>query len=287
MSKAARKAAATPSRPLQFRDFAECAHWLRHGVFAIVRGRETSPNNTQWLARGTGFLSNKGRMVTAAHIFKDPNNPHPLGQHQDSDNYYLLRNDHEGEGFAFVFKLTLNQTLFLDQPTDTAVIYLPDNFYGAGGVVHNRSSSFFRVATHRLSIGTDVGVFGYPLIQLEFENRDVTKPKIGDVILRVDRGVINAGFDIPNVGRIYEFTMSFNPGNSGGPIVDIRTGRFISIVKGYRPVTIDVVEKDVPQGLQVKAYSEKSYLEPRTATYSQGVGTVSTAAFLAQHGIVP
>jgi Trypsin-like peptidase domain len=279
--------APAPARPLQFRDFAECVHWLRHGVFVIVRGRELQPGNVQWITCGTGFLANKGRMVTAAHLFENPVDPNPLAQHQDTDTYYLIRNDHEGDVFGTILVFTKNQTLFLDVAIDAAVLYLPDQFYADGNKVLNNSSSFFRIAPQRFSIGTEVGVFGYPLAQLTFENRDVRQPKVGEMVLRVDRGVINAGFDVPSIGRMYEFTMAFNPGNSGGPIVDVRSGRFISIVKGFRSFTVAVTEKDVPPGLTLKKYTEQSYLDSAVATYSSGVATVSSAGFLAQHGIVP
>ena len=53
---------------------------------------------------------------------------------------------------------------------------------------------------------------------LEFKDRDINKPLIGNILLRTDQGALTVDIKLPNklFIRIY---LAFNPGNSGGPIL--------------------------------------------------------------------
>ena len=82
--------------------------------------------------------------------------------------------------------------------------------------------------------------------------------------------------------------MAFNPGNSGGPIFDIKTGRVVSIVKGYRSSQINTREIAIPDegAKQLKIYKEKAFIEVLHATYSMGFATPSFLEVLKQHNII-
>jgi len=99
--------------------------------------------------------------------------------------------------------------------------------------------AIIRISKEFLPIGSEVGVLGYPLCKLEFQEKDINEPLIGNILLRADRGVMNCRYQTSETHYSYKFTLAFNPGNSGGPIFDVKTGRLISIVKGYKAIRIN------------------------------------------------
>ncbi len=70
-------------------------------------------------------------------------------------------------------------------------------------------------------MATPVGVLGYPLPILQFCN-NLHQPQGGDILPRVDQGIINTCYTTADHTLTYKFTMAFNPGNSGGPIINLR-----------------------------------------------------------------
>ncbi|MBI2985087.1 MAG: trypsin-like peptidase domain-containing protein [Candidatus Kerfeldbacteria bacterium] len=275
-------------RPEKFHSFADCVSLLKTSVYMIVRGREhdnNGQNGMRWLTLGSGFVAGQYRMLSASHVFDDPNNTDPLAHHQDTDRYYLLKVDDLGRWHAAIRQLKLNETLFLYPDRDLAVLYLDEGFYGVDGKMYHEKNDFIRISKDFHIIGTSVGILGYPLSKLEFDDSDINKPRLGNVLLRVDQGVINTRYRINEHRHQYEFTMAFNPGNSGGPVFDAKTGRAISIVHGFRVINMRLEEKDLPKAFQPKQYTEKSYLEPLNASYSVGVATPSFIDLLGQHNI--
>jgi len=85
---------------------------------------------------------------------------------------------------------------------------------------------------------------------------------------------------------VYEFTMAFNNGNSGGPIINLEDGKVISWVHGYKKTDIDLKEKDIPSGFTPRAYTLPTYMESIQATYSIGVATACAASELRSHDII-
>ena len=121
-----------------------------------------------------------------------------------------------------------------------------------------------------------------------FENKDFKKPKIGNVLLRVDNGVINCRYQTSATSYLYDFTMAFNPGNSGGPIFDVKTGQLISVVKGFKEIKIAEREIIIPERKlqKLKAYKENAYIEALSATYSFGFATPTFLNVFRDHNII-
>ncbi len=163
---------------------------------------------------------------------------------------------------------------------------LPDSFVVAqDGTPIRDKCEYIRIAKPLGPIGTSVGVLGYPLTVVTFDAQDIMKPKLGDVILRADVGVVNAQYTMAPDHVMYDYTMAFNPGNSGGPVFDTRTGRAIALVRGFKTIDINAREVQLPPGLQITNYTEPSFIALASATYSVGTALGSLEQLLASRGI--
>ncbi len=282
----------TPKRPEKFRDFSDCLHWVKKSVYMIVRGRKTVVDKQEainWITLGTGFVVAPYRLVTAGHVINDVSKGE-LFQHQDGDKYYIIKHDDLDNWHYRILEPKLNQEIFTFPDIDLGIIYLDEGFYTLDGKVFADKNDFVRVSKDYCPIGTDVGVLGYPLCALQFKNRDTAQPIIGDILLRADKGVINCRYRKSEKVANYEFTISFNPGNSGGPIFDVKTGRLVSIVHGFRSSRIKIQETVLTdeeiKSLNLKEYKEKGFIETWHATYSIGFTSSSFVEVLKAHKIL-
>jgi hypothetical protein len=82
--------------------------------------------------------------------------------------------------------------------------------------------------------------------------------------------------------------LPLNPGNSGGPIFDTKTGRVISIVKGYKVIRINERENIISDegAKKFKVYKEKAFIETLNATYSFGFATPTFLEKFKEHNII-
>jgi hypothetical protein len=240
----------------------------------------------EWVTLGTGFLCGAGRLVTCAHVIEDPHGSDIARQHVDTDHYALVSHDDEGNWQYYIGAFQKEVTMFVDVSHDLAFLYLGENFYHApdGAVVRDKRE-YIRVGRSPSLIGNQVGVLGYPLVKLEFESNDIQKPKLGDVILRADLGVVNARYAAAVDKVYYDYTMAFNPGNSGGPVFDTETGRAIALVQGFKTINILTREVDVPTTLTPVKYGLESYISNVTASYSVGIALFPLEAILSRHGV--
>lgn len=278
-----------PKRPENFHSFSECVKWLKKSVYIVVRGRKTKVGEEEvfnWTTLGSGFVAAPNRFITAAHVINDPEKGE-VAQHQDGDKYYLLMYDDENHGHGRIFEPKINKEIFIYPDIDLAIIYLDNEFYQVGERVFANRNDFIRISKDFLPIGSEVGVLGYPLCQLEFEERDINKPRIGNILLRVDQGVVNCRYKTSEINYLYEFTLAFNPGNSGGPIFDIKTGKIISIVKGFKSIRINERENVISEegAKQLKVYKEKAFIETLNANYSFGFATPTFLEIFKKHNI--
>jgi hypothetical protein len=280
-----------PQRPDTFHNYAECVSWQKKSVYAVVRGRKTDKNDENkilWTTIGTGFVVAPNRFVTAGHVINDlDQKKEELFRHQDDDKYFLLRHDDENNFHFHIFEPKINHQIFIYPNIDLAIIYLDDEFYQVDDKIVANKNDFIRVSKDFFPIGTEIGVLGYPLCKLEFKDHDVNQPKIGDILLRTDKGVINCRYKTSEKDCHYEFTLAFNPGNSGGPIFEMKSGRLVSIVSGYKAATINTIEQIISEEgtKQLKVYKEKAYIEALHATYSYGYATPSFIEVFRQHKI--
>ena len=278
-------------RPDKFRDFSDCLHWVKKSVYMIVRGRKTVIENQEainWTTLGTGFVVAPYRLITAGHVINDESKGE-IFQHQDGDKYYIIKHDDLDNWHYRILEPKLNKEIFTFPDVDLGIIYLDEGFYNLDGKTFADKNDFIRVSKDYCPIGTDIGVLGYPLCALQFTNRDLAQPKIGDILLRTDKGVINFRYRKTEKIANYEFTLSFNPGNSGGPIFDIKTGRLVSIVHGFRSSRIKlqetVLNDEEIKNLDLKEYKEKGFIETWHANYSIGYTSSSFIDVFEEHNI--
>lgn len=275
-------------RPESFHSFSKCVKILKKSVYLIARGRKTLNNKEliTWVTLGSGFVGAPNRFITAAHVIDDPKKSN-ITQHQDGDKYYLLKHDDVNKWHLHIFEPKINKDIFIYPDVDLSIIYLSDSFYQLNDKIFVDKNDFIRIYRDFLPIGTEIGVLGYPLCKLEFKDHDINKPKIGNVLLRTDKGVVNCRYKTSKVKSLYEFTLSFNPGNSGGPIFDIKTGRLISIATGYKSFPINQKEVEIPEKVRknFQTYKNKSYIETIHAIYSTGIATPSFTEILDKHNI--
>jgi len=275
-------------RPENFNSFSKCVKVLKKSVYLIARGRK-SKNNKEiitWSTLGSGFVAAPNRFITAAHVINDPKKS-DIAQHQDGDKYYLINHDDFNKGHFHIFEPKFNKDIFIYPEVDISIIYLSDSFYQLNDNIFVDKNDFIRIYKDLLPIGSEIGVLGYPLCKLEFKDQDIKKPKIGNVLLRTDKGVVNCRYNTSKIKSLYEFTLSFNPGNSGGPIFDIKTGKLISIATGYKSFLINQKEVEIPEKVRenFQIYKNKSYIETIHAIYSVGIATPSFIEILNKHNI--
>ncbi|MEA2088586.1 MAG: hypothetical protein U9O55_01960 [Patescibacteria group bacterium] len=111
---------------------------------------------------------------------------------------------------------------------------------------------------------------------------------IGNILLRTDQGVVNCRYQTSQTNYLYEFTLAFNPGNSGGPIFDAKTGKVVSLVHGFKSIRIVERENSISdEGAKLlKIYKEKAYIETLNANYSLGFATPTFLDVFKKHNIV-
>lgn len=275
-------------RPNKFHSFSDCVKLLKKSVYVIARGRKTQLQGKEainWITLGSGFVAAPNRFLTAAHVIDNPEGE--ITQHKDGDKYYLLMHDDLNNFHIRVFEPKLNKDVFIYPEIDIAIIYLDDEFYQIKDKIFVNKNDFIRISKDFLPIGSEVGVLGYPLSKLEFDNQDFSHPRIANILMRTDKGVINCRYQTSKDQYLYEFTMDFNPGNSGGPIFDIKTGRVISIVKGFKSILIANKETVISNETAelFKTYKEKAFIETMNANYSFGFATPTYIEVFKKHNI--
>jgi len=252
-------------------------------IFLVVRIRPNQGGGAMVRSLGSGFVAAPYRFVTAAHVLNNmESGADDMARHKDGDVYgFASHDDNDRAHWHWDGKYKYGQDIFTYPDKDLGIIHLGHNFYESW-----MEKTGITISEKFSGIATPVGVLGYPITQLGFEGNDFNKPRLGDVLLRADQGVINTRYTIPGDIKVFEFTMAFNNGNSGGPIIDLETGNVISWVHGYKRIDVDLKEKDIPNTFTPREYTQRTYIDSIQAAYSMGIATANVLKELREHDII-
>ena len=164
-------------------------------------------NNTQWKWNGSGFfISKSGYIVTNNHVIDGA-----------SEIEVEFKYNNEVEGFnAKIVKV--------DKTNDLAIIKIDDSEFS------NLSDIPYNFKTRSSDVGTEVFALGYPMA-LTIMGKDI---KFTDGKISSKTGF---GGDITT----YQIQVPIQPGNSGGPLFDIK-GNLIGIASSGVNRKLDITE---------------------------------------------
>jgi hypothetical protein len=194
--------------------------------------------------------------MTCAHCINNPNSDDPMAKHKDGDVYVLVaRNGNGAFHRAQIPNLEEKKGLYIYPDLDVAILELPDSFYINEKRLFKHPDDYLILSKDLIDIGSDVGVIGYPFQKLN-ANPDQAGIDTSSIFVRVDKGVINTCYLSGNTKMYtYEFTMSFNPGNSGGPIITPENGKVVAWVQGFNSNVIPINDGNE----KIKIFAHYSY----------------------------
>lgn len=263
--------------------FTDVVSKVKGNIYSISRLREEEGYVIPYTL-GTGFIIRQNTLVTCAHVINNPEATHPMQNHNDSDLYYLLQKDEFGNTHWYFITLELGKNLHIHDEVDFAIIDLPDDFYTTNGG-RSHKNDHLKLAASPLPLGAEVGVLGYPIaekgVAINGEDSSVDHRAIQP---RVNKGVVNTRYrDMDRGLYMYQFTIPFNPGNSGGPIFDARNGEVIGMVKEFQTFPV----QELVETFEIeKENGEKQVVQYPArirASYSGGVALESFSEILKQH----
>ena len=266
-------------RRRNFKNFEKLADYAKGLVYLIVRLREED-GQSYWQNLGTGFLIGKNRLMTCYHCINDEKHEDvAMAQHKDGDIYLMAQKDEHGGFHRVGMTATVGKELFLYPDIDTAIFHLDDSFYLVDGDYYKHPDMYLELSKEKKNIGSEMGILGYPFANLTFDAAG--EVDLSEVYIRADSGVINTSYQVEGM-HVYESTTAFNPGNSGGPILDTKTGAVIGMVKGYRPVPMHWVEDVIPAGENGNEEEVKQTYRLRTI-YSYGISSQTLVQLADDH----
>lgn len=271
----------------EFSSIVDAVTFAKTAVYSITRFRAKG-NQTTYTTIGTGFLCSPNKMMTCAHVMSNKESTEPMSHHADGDHYFLLSIDDNNKKHLHQIELTVGKNLHIYPEIDMAVITLDDGFYYSGKKVNVSKNMYLRLNTEKLKLCEDVAILGYPVQG----NGLVIDPNTGQVntgniMIRADKGVVNTTYSDSSDNGVckYEFTMNFNPGNSGGPILDV-SGNAVAIVHGYKSFPIKTITEEYPViDPETKIESKINQQATIRATYSIGYSSVNAVALIKEHGL--
>lgn len=245
-------------------------------MFSVIRDRPNPAGNPPVLsaALGTGFFVRPDIFITCHHVMNDSRDSHRAG-----DSYRLIANVTGSSPTSHVVTAPqVGQELTLFPSLDLAVLR----------VDITNDQPYVALAYDDIRVGAEVGVVGYPLASLITDaNGNLTlqgliyRAAYGPVTGRYD-GTLPTGETIP----VVEVNFMFVPGNSGGPVFNVNTGRVCGMVQSIRWTRI--AEQVMPTGIvQLPLGVVNPYIVPIMAIYSWGIKLDCARTALEGFGVVP
>lgn len=267
-------------RPKNFASLTDVITYSKGAVYSITRMRQVN-NLTYTGTIGTGFLCAPNRFLTCAHVVKNSQSNEAFSHHADGDTYYLLSKDEDGKEHWHILTPQVSKDLHIYPEIDVAIFELGDDFYYRQNKILQSKQMYIPLCAKKNVLATDVSVIGYPLekdkdgkdkgVYIEQSTNKIIKDNIR---MRADKGVVNASYKDAEDNDVakYEFTMAFNPGNSGGPILNA-DGCAVAIVHGYKAFPIKVLAENFTK--TNKDGTKENMTIPSTirATYSIGISS--------------
>ncbi len=238
--------------------FHEQVFEMRHIVFSVIRLRQASGGKAA-RALGTGFFVTPSVFITCDHVINPPNDRHTPG-----DSYMLVANLTGKSGKVYqIADPELGKGITLFPNLDLAVLRVPNG---------DPNQPYCSLEYGSVWEGQEIGVVGYPLAELMAVNGNLA---LNAVLYRAARGCITALYntndgpliDVPCI----EVNFLFVPGNSGGPVFSVDTGRVLGFVRGYRAVKIKESVATATMIPQLPLGIGNQYIENLNAIYSIAV----------------
>lgn len=245
------------------RSFEKIVADIRYAVFAIIRLRPEPQGGFRYWVLGSGFFVSSKILLTAAHVLTSPANPHI-----DGDRYELISRTQTTQTVWSVQNAIIGNNVHIFHDTDLGLL----------SVDGNESRSYLPLEYGDISVGTEIGVAGYPAPNVQTVNGIVD---FGGLIYRVAKNVLtatyvtnfntNTGANLTNIPAI-EVNFLFVSGNSGGPIFSASNGRVLGFVHGFRSYKIEEKVETAAPTLVLPPGVNNPYILSNSAVYSVGIG---------------
>lgn len=252
--------------------FHEQVFEMRHVVFSVIRERQV-PEGKAARALGTGFFIAPRVFITCDHVVNPVND-----RHQPGDSYLLVANLTGRSGKLYrIERPELNKDINLFPNLDLAVLRVRSA---------DANQPYCALEYGDVWEGQGIGVVGYPLAELRAINGNLA---LNAVLYRAARGCITALYttndgalvDVPCI----EVNFLFVPGNSGGPVFSVDTGRVLGYVRGYRAVKIRESVATATMISQLPLGLGNQYIENLNAIYSIAIKLDYIRATVEEFGV--
>jgi len=226
---------------------------------------------------GTGFFVTRDVVLTCHHVMSPISNPH-----QNGDSYHLVRNVTGTVDVYEVPNVTAGVELRLFPQADLALLRVTNA---------PANQDFAALDFGTTAEGSEIGVAGYPLPQLNVTNGVLS---YGNLIYRVAKDVLTACYttnvetpELPNpiTVPVLEVNFLFVPGNSGGPIFKAESGAVIGFVHGFNTTKVVESLQQVTMIPSLPLGVSPQYVDAVHALYSLGIRLDCVRPHLQQFGV--